>query len=119
MVGIPMSSADMARVGFETSPLVNLVRGLDQLGSSRPMRSAHRRWLAGALRQVPERCRPVMELLNAIPNYAPAFLIPDLPPGGRLHRGVDEELDALRAVRDTDQSGGRLSGNRNMTSASS
>jgi DNA-binding transcriptional ArsR family regulator len=97
-----MTSADLARVGFETSPLVNLVRGLDQLGSTRPMRSAHRRWLAGALRQIPERCRPLMELLNAIPNYAPAFLIPDLPQGGRLHRGLDDELDALRAVRDTD-----------------
>lgn len=101
MVGIPMTSADLARIGFESSPLVNLVRGLDQLGSTRPLHPAHRRWLAGALRRIPERCRPLMELLNAIPNYAPAFLIPDLPPSGRLHRNVDEELDALRAVDDS------------------
>lgn len=101
MVGISMTAADLARVGFETSPLVNLVRGLDQLGSTRPLRPAHRRWLTGALRQIPERCRPVMELLNAVPNYAPAFLIPDLPPSGNLHRSLDEELDALRSVRDS------------------
>lgn len=103
MVGIPMSSADLGRIAFETSPLLNLIRGLDPLGcSTRPIPGAHRRWLADARRLIPERSRPVVELLSAIPNYAPAFLIPDVPVNGRTHRTVQEELDALRAVRDAD-----------------
>ncbi|GAA2032999.1 hypothetical protein GCM10009839_36630 [Catenulispora yoronensis] len=102
MVGIPMSSADMGRIAFETSPLLNLIRGLDPLGSTRAIPASHRRWLADARRLIPERSRPVVELLSAIPNYAPAFLIPDVPAGGRTHRTVQEELDALRAVRDED-----------------
>jgi len=92
----------MSRIRFETSPLLNLIRGLDPLGSTRPVQSAHRRWLAGALKQIPERSRPVVELLSAIPNYAPAFLVPDIPAGGRTHHTVQEELEALRAVRDED-----------------
>jgi len=97
-----MSSADLGRIAFETSPLLNLIRGLDPLGSTRPVPASHRRWLADARRQIPERSRPVVELLSAIPNYAPAFLIPDVPAGGRTHRTVQEELEALRAVRDED-----------------
>ncbi|NUR62273.1 MAG: hypothetical protein HOV87_26980 [Catenulispora sp.] len=98
-----MSSADLGRIAFETSPLLNLIRGLDPLGSSRPIPAAHRRWLTDVRRLIPERSRPVVELLSAIPNYSPAFLIPDVPAGGgRTHRTVQEELDALRSVRDAD-----------------
>jgi len=97
-----MSGEDMSRIRFETSPLLNLIRGLDQLGSTRSIRPAHRRWLTGARRHIPERSRPVVELLSAIQGYAPAFLVPDIPAGGRTHHTVQEELDALRAVRDAD-----------------
>lgn len=92
----------MSRIRFETSPLLNLIRGLDQLGSPRPVRPAHRRWLAGVRRHIPERSRPVVELLSAVRGYAPAFLVPDIPAGGRTHHTVQEELEALRAVRDAD-----------------
>lgn len=102
MMTIPMGSADLARVRFESSPVLTLLTALTSVPTVGPEQLALSRWQRDARRLMPPRAAPLVDLLTASANYSPAFLVPEIPVASRPHRTVDDELQALREVTERD-----------------
>lgn len=101
MLSIDYSGEDAARTRFAVSPVGHLLHGLISGVGRLPCgtTSVQQRWWRDAGRLVPAKAAPLVDLLRATPTFIPDFLFPELDPyPGRTRRGLDDELQALRAL---------------------
>lgn len=81
------NAEDVARTRLAISPLGHLLHGVGAHGAAPRATRARERWWHDARRLVPERARPLIELINALPDYTPCFLVPEIPADARRSAG--------------------------------